>query len=128
MHLAQAGQRGLPEPAQLRHGQAARQRQHGLAVAFTAGQPGFAPGDVQAGQLVGKFSDRPHNRGRVGAVIVKRLKQGQHLLGLTVGDGLEHLNEPAIIGQAQHIAHGLDLDGPATQCNRLIQQRETIAR
>ncbi len=97
-------------------------------MALTAGQSGLSPGDVQAGQLVGKFSDGPHNRSRVGTVIVQRVEQGQHLLGPAVGDGFEQLDKPAIVGQAEHITHGLDLDGPATQRNRLIQQRETVAR
>ena len=97
-------------------------------MALAAGQTGFAPGDVQAGQLVGKLGNRAHDRSGVRAVVVERNEQGQHLLGLTAGDGLEQLDEPAVVGQAEHIAHSLDLDGTATQRNRLIQQRQTIAR
>ena len=81
----------------------------------------------------GKFDE---DGGRIGAAIVKLLQSAERLRHFAAHDGLEQIDDAAMIGEAQHGAQGLRRDSSlpfsrpmaGAMRDRLVEQRQRIAR
>ena len=75
-----------------------------------------------------KLRQRANHTRRIGTIGIERVKQRQRLFRLAAGNGLEQVEDPALIRQSQHGPHVIAGDIALAQRNGLIQQRQTIPR
>ncbi len=129
LRLGNALEQHLPDARKRRHGNAAGEfgpaRALDLAQRLVVDRVRHI---FQPCHEVGEVGKVGEDHGRIGAGFVLRGELVERAGDIALDDMLEQVDDPRPIGKAEHRAHGFDLDRTAAMGDRLIEQRQAVAR